>query len=1163
MRKRMIPAVLAAIIALSAGAPSFAYSAETEKREAQSEEFRAENPEIDTAEPKMQDLAMSEEEINEDAGSESAASEEAGGKDDSAGDEITEPVLEEPKESPADSEETVQPGEEAAEQENPEPEMPEYEEDYGNLQTEEIMETLPDVEISDPASDGIWEEEELFRIWIPGDDTDHTAVIFLEDLEKLKNGSLKDENSQKTETRDGISVTEFSMPEMQNLDLGMEQGCSEEITYGRTIDCWTDQEAGLLTEETSEDEERQEPDQTSLTDLEIAKKVLPEDISPLLTEETLDVLREQPHEYPEGAEVKFYVIPSDGYEVEKVTVQGENSATVLEETASGIYEFPMPQSDVSIEIYAEKKDKNTEEKNMKSSQGISLMAAAPRSGIAVQKVNADTKMKQDYAFTYAFREGVTTLKSISRYNGTLNTRLHGWFGDENGFTSAYCSTFYGALINDSTYSSPISVLYSNVGEYQGQIVDLKVTAASWGTVNNEHVGLDGTPIYPCILFYKDRIAFNTISVGTVRFQFEFYRHNTEIKISPKGHVTMADLDGGQGFRIYDNWGVDGLYIRNGYDHLKASAGSSAGGSAYLELRGEDGVATTNSDPKGWCQVDFNGSFTVNWLAQKSWNTSRGPMNAFFISTSQSVGTYEPNPAPEKRVGASGASFEKMGQCSSETNAYGIVPGQTFEYVISQRLLPGNYSKFEVTDTLDSCLTYKSSKVQTAGGQDVTKYFTVSQSGNTIRFSAQPGFLKTDEAMNDVTYYFRIQAAAKDSKTIAAHNHYKESVYYIKNSAKRQIVSSILNDTQSTNVTYVKGAITGSCSVRKVDVEDSSRILSGAKFGLYQWSRGRNQYLFLKDMSYNAGSSVYESGSLSYTEENQGKFRIVETEAPKGYEGGWQKDFNVTDLGSNAVYEAPNAKVRIKYGQISLIKKDSFTGEEIKEKDGLFKIYQWNKETGSYEDTLETPEIKFHSGQEAYLSEKIPITEENQGKFFFAEIRNPTGYEGTFEKKISFDPSGQDVQKTEITALNTPVIPPAGEITVVKRIREEDITWAHGNPVFRFRIEGTDLKGIEHTYEDFVEFRKGNYTVENGYGMLTCVFENIPLGTYTVSELDTLRYRLEKISADTPNVSVYGETGRISLEMTNPEAALTFYNVKTSYGRYSHTDTVRNKISVIS
>ena len=80
--------------------------------------------------------------------------------------------------------------------------------------------------------------------------------------------------------------------------------------------------------------------------------------------------------------------------------------------------------------------------------------------------------------------------------------------------------FYGALItNDGAYDSSITATYTDVGEYQGQRVDLKVTAVSWGTVNNNHVGKDGTKIYPCILFYKDRIAFNTISVGNSTFPF--------------------------------------------------------------------------------------------------------------------------------------------------------------------------------------------------------------------------------------------------------------------------------------------------------------------------------------------------------------------------------------------------------------------------------------------------------------------------------------------------------------------------------------------------------------------------------------------------------------------------------------------------------------------
>lgn len=1190
MKKRIIPAVLAAVVALSAVAPSPVYSGETEAMEFQTEDSGKDMEKQETVQPDFQspdekdgDTVLDEsgqsgtdtepsvpEEVTDQPEDERTDADEAMENPEEQGE--TEPEEEKTQESEETEPEEEDPGvpdtaTEAAESGLPDMEILFSGESPADTQTDKSEEQPPETEIPDPDNDPAdVQSGDFFRILVQNDETDHVSVIFLSDLEKLKNGTLETEDPLETPedaAKDsGVYVTRVCTPEMYGLDSGTETGYMEAGAEfsGRSIEMWTDQEAGLITDDFT-DYEEEAAEEKPETDIEIAKEILPADVSELLTEETWEMLKGQVHELREGDTAKFYVIPSPGYTVGEVNVQGENGRMDIAETAPGIYEFSMPKSDVVMEIHAEKTEAEKTEENTEIQPVLPLMAAAQRSGIKVQKVNADTKMKQDYAFTYAFREGVTTLKSISRYNGTLNEKLHGWFGDENGFTSSYCNTFYGALINDSTYSSPISVLYSNVGEYQGQIVDLKVTAVSWGTVNNNHVGLDGNRIYPCILFYKDRIAFNTISVGTVRFQFEFYKHNTQEKISPKGHVTMADLDGGQGFRIYDNWGVDGLYIRNGYDHLKASAGTSSGGSSYLELRGEEGVATTNSDPKGWCQVDFNGTFTVNWMAQKSWSTGKGPMNAFFISTSRSVGTYEPNPGSTKKVGDTGASFDKMQECGSENNAFEITPGKTFDYVISQRLLPGDYSKFEVTDTLDSCLTYRSAKVQTSGGQDVTKYFTVSYSGNTVKFSAQPAFLKTDEAMNDVTYYFRIQVTARDAGTIAAHNHYKESVFYIGNSAKRQIVSSMLNDTQSTNVTYVKGKITGSCFVRKVDGEDASQNLTGAEFDLYQWSKGKNQYVFVKKMAYDAGKKQYGSGIMTYTSDNLGKFRIVESKAPQGYDGGWQRDVDLTSLKENTVYEAPNTKIKISYGRIYITKKDSLTGKEIEEKDGAFKVLQWNAATETYEDTLETPDITYHTEEGAYLSERLPVTEENEGKFRIVEVKNPSGYEGTFEKEISFASAVEQEQKIEIEAANTPVLPPMGKITVVKQIKEDEITWAHGNPVFRFKVSGTDVKGKTHTYEDYVEFREGEYTTENGYGIMKCVFE-IPLGRYTVSELETLRYELEGVYADTENVSVSGNSGIAAIDTERPEAELTFRNRKTIYDRYSHTDVIRNKIPII-
>lgn len=92
-------------------------------------------------------------------------------------------------------------------------------------------------------------------------------------------------------------------------------------------------------------------------------------------------------------------------------------------------------------------------------------------------------------------------------------------------------------------------------------------------------------------------------------------------------------------------------------------------------------------------------------------------------------------------------------------------------------------------------------------------------------------------------------------------------------------------------------------------------------------------------------------------------------------------------------------------------------------------------------------------------------------------------------------------------------------------------------------------------------RWGEYAAENGYGILKCVFE-IPLGKYTVSELETLRYELEGVYAGTENVSVSGNSGIAVIDTERPEAELTFRNRKTIYDRYSHTDVIRNKIPMI-
>mgnify|MGYP006900175324 CR=1 FL=1 len=63
---------------------------------------------------------------------------------------------------------------------------------------------------------------------------------------------------------------------------------------------------------------------------------------------------------------------------------------------------------------------------------------------------------------------------------------------------------------------------------------------------------------------------------------------------------------------------------------------------------------------------------------------------------------------------------------------------------------------------------------TALGNDVTRFFNIENRSNTIVFRADSNFLKTDEAYNNVTYYFRIKVQAGSNQEIDSHNHYQRS-----------------------------------------------------------------------------------------------------------------------------------------------------------------------------------------------------------------------------------------------------------------------------------------------------------------------------------------------------------------------------------------------------
>lgn len=126
--------------------------------------------------------------------------------------------------------------------------------------------------------------------------------------------------------------------------------------------------------------------------------------------------------------------------------------------------------------------------------------------------------------------------------------------------------------------------------------------------------------------------------------------------------------------------------------------------------------------------------------------------------------------------------------------------------------------------------------------------------------------------------------------------------------------------------------------------------------------------------------------------------------------------------------------------IRLRKTDIYTGEVLE--DAEFTVLQWNRENQTYQDDLGGQSIlKFDVETGWYSTEELVLTDANQGRFKVVETKNPENYTGKYEKEVIFQKKANtDTDTVDLKAENTPVTLPLGNITIVKKIKEEDITW---------------------------------------------------------------------------------------------------------------------------
>ena len=158
--------------------------------------------------------------------------------------------------------------------------------------------------------------------------------------------------------------------------------------------------------------------------------------------------------------------------------------------------------------------------------------------------------------------------------------------------------------NDKGY---LGVKYTNVGEYNGKIIDIKAVVTAFEPVekiNYYHPG--SCNLEPVISFYKG--ITNGTELGVVIYglkwvtiEYQFYEHNTTNKVAVNGYTTFWDIDAEQG-AIFS--GYDGLYVSKGSisTNYRLRAIDLGGGVKYIFYG--SGCNTTFDSPNEKKDEDF-------------------------------------------------------------------------------------------------------------------------------------------------------------------------------------------------------------------------------------------------------------------------------------------------------------------------------------------------------------------------------------------------------------------------------------------------------------------------------------------------------------------------------------------------------------------------------
>lgn len=303
---------------------------------------------------------------------------------------------------------------------------------------------------------------------------------------------------------------------------------------------------------------------------------------------------------------------------------------------------------------------------------------------------------------------------------------------------------------------------------------------------------------------------------------------------------------------------------------------------------------------------------------------------------------------------------------------------------------------------------------------------------------------------------------------------------------------------SQNISYeVKNEIyKASLFVEKTDAE-SGKKLAGAEFTVYEWDKDSQSYHKYSTLDYDEKLQQYKKLGMRWTQKNEGKFKVMETKAPAGYQmNGFQKEFAINPSGNNVTvtFSYPAVDKRQK-GIIRLQKSDKETGGKAQGQASLegavYLIFKKESYKAGDDENSASYAGQIVTGKEG--TGESPELE--LGSYYVVEKKAGPGYlvDGhAYEVQLKADNQSERVFYAECPVSEQII---RGDILIYKYVQSNDPEQEVQEPLdgaeFRITSVTTGKAVTIHTDEQGMAMTKG----EDGKGLL-------PYDTYLIEEINT-------------------------------------------------------------